>query len=290
MAKRDRDAEDVRRLQDATGDDARRAVALDIVQRSRNPEVLNAALAALAEAPDPAMRPTLHAAWTRITEGSGRRDSGGFVRAGIVRALHPIVQMADLPILREALRTYQVQGMYDLCGDLRVAALRALHDLDPDTAALYAARFLTDPRTAFSGEPAVTSVRVLAAQQKLEAVFALASWGTGDSQVVGEALRSLVELPADLVDLLVEAHKSTDDEQVLLGLLDLLLGHAERSRWHDAIVASLITARDIGIYGMIVTTIVASRDEHLIGALRAMQRDEHEPARRRALETALELA
>lgn len=267
----------------------RRGAALVLLQKSRDLEVVRTALHALADNADPDLRPALHEKYAWCETSPSKRDSSGFIRAGIVRALHPIVQPADDDLLRRALTTYQMQGMYELCAELRAVALRVMNDLDPDTAALFAARFLADPLTSFSGEPALTAIRVLASQQKLEAIFALASWDGGNGQVVGEALRNLVELRADLVELLVEHHLDADDEQVTLGLFDLLLGHRERSRWYGLILRYLVTTNDMDIYGIIVTSIVASRDQHLIEALHALAADEREPTKSQLLEHALEL-
>jgi hypothetical protein len=268
----------------------RREFATSLVERSRDLETLRAALAVLAEERDPDLRPLLHRKYAWCEESPSKRDSSGFIRAGIVRALHPIVQPADDPLLVRALTTYQMQGMYELCAELRVAALRAMNDLDPDIAALFAARFLTDPLTSFSGEPALTAIRLLAAQQRLEPVFALASWEEGNGQLVGEALRSLVDLRADLVDLLVARYLESDDPQVTVGLFDLLLGHRERPRWHDTILRYLITMNDLDVYVIIVTSIAASRDEHLIRTLGALAVDERHPGKRSLLEHALQLA
>ena len=75
---------------------------------------------------------------------------------------------------------------------------------------------------------------------------------------------NLVELDADLVDLLVERHLPAEDQQVTVGLFDLLLGHRDRERWHEGILRYLVTSSDLDVYGIVVTSIVASRDEHLI--------------------------
>lgn len=276
-------------LRDA-GPDERRAMAIDLVESSRDLEVLRAALAVLADAADPALRPLLHEKYAWCETSPVARDSSGFIRAGIVRALQPIVQPADAPVLMRALTTYQMQGMYELCAELRAAALLAMGDLDPGTAALFAARFLTDPLTSFSGEPALTAIRLLAAQGRPEPLFALASWEAGSGQLVGEALRNLVDLDAELVDLLVARHLESDDSQVAVGLFDLLLGHRERARWLDTIARYLVTTGEMDIYGIIVTSIVASRDEALIRALRALAADERDRTKRQLLDHALELA
>ncbi len=265
-------------------------MAIDLVERSRDLEVLRAALVVLADERDPALRPLLHRTYAQCEVSPAKRDSSGFIRAEVVRALHPIIHVDDEPLLLRALTTYQKQGMYELCAELRAAALRAMNDLDPDTAALFAARFLHDPLTSFSGEPAITAIRLLAAQQRLEPLFALASWEERNGQLLGEALRNLVDLRADLVDLLVERHHDSDDEQVTVGLFDLLLGHRERERWHDLILRYLVTTDNLDVYGIVVTSIVASRDEHLIPSLRALAADERDATKRTLLDHALELA
>jgi hypothetical protein len=280
----------IRALRSAGSPEARCALAIDLVARSRDLEVLRAALAVLAEEADPSLRPMLHEKYDWCEASPVKRDSSGFIRSGIVRALGPIVQPADAPLLRRALTTYQMQGMYELCAELRAAALVAMAELDPDQAGLFAARFLTDPLTSFSGEPALTAIQTLVAQGRLEPVFALASWEAENGQLVGEALRNLVDLDAELVDLLVERHLASDDPQVSLGVFDLLLGHRDRLRWHDTILRSIVTSDDLDIYGIVVTSIVASRDEHLIRALRALAADERDRTKRQLLDHALEHA
>lgn len=263
----------------AVADDpvALRATATEFARQSGNLDVLQAAIAALGGMQDAANRPILHEVYDRCDE---RNDAGGFIRAAVIRALHPIVQSADQPILMRALHTYQTQGLYEICGDLRTAALVALNDLEPDLAAYYAAAFLRDPGNAMSGQPGSTAIRVLAAQQKLELLYALAIWGEELPELLGETLRNLVDLPATLVDRLVGQYRDHEEEQVLLGLFDLLLAHPERQRWHDAVVAFLESTDLLDLYGMIVMQIVAGRDADLIAALR--NQEQTEPVRRKA--------
>ena len=265
-------------LRSVAGDPASlRATATEFARHSGNLEVMKAAITALGGMEDAGNREVLHEVYGRCTD---RTDAGGFIRAAVIRALQPIVSEADRPLLMTALATYQTQGLYEICGDLRTAALVAMNDLDPDLAAFFAAGFLQDPGNAVSGQPGSTAIRVLAAQQKLELPYALASWGQGPPDLLGEMLRNLVDLPAPLVDRLVDLYRDHEDEQVLLGLFDLLLGHAERARWRGEIVAFLETTGMIDLYGLIVMQIVASRDGDLIAALRRLERTE--PVRRKA--------
>jgi len=92
------------------------------------------------------------------------------------------------------------------------------------------------------------------------------------------------------VDLLVEQYAKSDDEQILLGLYDLLLGHRERARWRDVIEKFLHESRFLDLYGLVAMQIVATRDGDLIAMLREIERTERDPFRSRMLQQALEHA
>lgn len=266
---------------------ALRATAVEFVRRSPHLEVVRTALGVLGEMKDPANREVFH---ERYNAGGDKSDSGGFVRAATVRALQPIVSNDDRPLLMRALTTYQMQGMYEICADLRSAALIAMNDLDPDIAALFAARFLNDPGNSFAGQPGISAIRLLASHQRLEPLFALASWKMGSADLIGETLRNLVELPSEMVDLLVERYKDEEDEQILLGLYDLLLTHKERARWHRQILTFLRTSVLLDLYGLLVMQIVASRDGDLIAGLRTLEREEGNRRKAELLQLALQNA
>ncbi len=279
---------DLLRLDDLKFDpDAHYALALEYVDRSSNLEVLRRALSIVQAAANPDARPVLHRAFQR---GDARTDSGGFVRAAIIRALRPIVHPDDLPLLEQGLQTYQMVGLYDTAGELRGASLLALNDLDPDRAALYAARFLTDPQNGNSGEPAITALRILAAQQNLAPVFAFASWRQGSGDLNGEALRLLVDLPESLVWQLVGVYREREDEQELLGLYDLLVAHPARSHFRSEIEHFLHTTGLLDLYGLVAMQVVVSRDPDLIALLRELESTERDSLRRGLLQQALEHA
>jgi hypothetical protein len=276
---------DLQRLDDLVFEpEAQLALAVHYVERSTNLEVLRRALSIVQAAVDPAARPALHRAFAR---SDAKNDSGGFVRAAIVRALRPIVHPDDQSLLEQGLVTYQMVGMYDTAGELRGASLLALNDLNPDLAALYAARFLTDPRNGNSGEPALTSLRILAAQQNLAPVFAFAAWRQGSTDLNGEALRLLVDLPESLVHLLLETYREREDEQELLGLYDLLLAHPARTRFRGEIEQFLRTTGLLDLYGLVAMQVVVSRDPDLIQMLRDLEATEIDHLRRSLLQQAL---
>jgi hypothetical protein len=265
-------------------------LAVSYVTKSKNMELLRPALNVLQARLDPALRPLLHDKYHWCAAVPERNDSGGVVRAAIIRALQPIIHQDDLPILRQGLVSYQMVGMYEVTAELRVAALIALNDLDPDLAALFAARFLNDPRNSNSGEPALTAIRLLAAQQDVATLFGFAAWPNAGAQETAEALRSLVDLPASMVPFLIEQYHEREDEQILLGLFDLLLAHPARAQWHDTIEDFLRTTRLLDLYALIVTQIVASRDESLIRMLRELAAGERDRIRYELLQNALEHA
>lgn len=98
----------------------------------------------------------------------------------------------------------------------------------------------------------------------------------------------LVDLPASLLPLLVARHRDSEDEQVLLGLLDLLLAHPARADWHDEIIGFLRTTPSVDLFGLVAMQIVVTRDQSLIDALRTLHADLRDPARRDLVILALE--
>ncbi len=279
-----------RRLHAARADPAAQlALAIELIETSRDLEVVRPAIKTIEERADPALRPLLHRKYLWCAEQPGRRDASGFIRAAIVRALRPIAHPDDGPILDRALVTYQMQGMYELCAELRAAALLTLNEIDPELAAYHATRLLTDPLTGFSGEPALTAAKLLGAQGELPALFAFAVWQHGRPEVVAECLRQLTTMPASLLPLLAERYREVEDEQLLLGFYDLLLSHPARTEWADEIERFLQTTEMLDLYGLIVTQIVAARDEVLVGRLRNLAAAEGHPEKLALLRHALDL-
>src|SRR5680860_964633 len=189
-------------------------LAITYVRQSTNMEIVRPALKVLQAREDPALRPLLHETYDRCERSPIRDDSGGVVRAAIVRALQPIIHVDDLPLLQRALISYQMVGLYEVAAELRAVALVALNDLDPDLAALYAARFLHDPQNSNSGEPALTAIRLLAAQQQVATLFGFAVWPKAGSELIAETLRNLVDLPTSMVPFLIGRYHESDDAPV----------------------------------------------------------------------------
>ena len=117
----------------------------------------------------------------------------------------------------------------------------------------------------------------------------MVSWGTGRNDVLAEGLRNLTDLHADLLPLLVERYGDSDDEQVILGLFELLLGHASRDTWRDWIDGWFRTTTVMDLYGIVAIQVVASRSEVLITMLRKLRETEVDGLRRQMLDQALAL-
>ena len=280
--------QDLRLLSDDP--EAQLLLATQLMRTSRHLDVVRTAIGIIGTARDPAHRAALYAKYGWCETKPAHNDTSGYIREAIVKALQPIAQPGDLPLLQRALTTYQMDGAYEVCAGLRAAALIATNDVDPGMAALFAARFLTDPQNSFSGEPATTAIRVLAAQQNLAPIFGLVSWGKANGETIAEGLRNLVGIPASLIPLLLGQYRESEDEQVVLGLFDLLLGHPTRDEWVEEIMGFFRTTTLMDLYGIIAIQVVASRSGVLIEALRELRATEFDPLRQGMLDQALGLA
>lgn len=282
---------ELRRLADRPEEQA--ALALRLVEKERNAEVVLAALAVLAERDDPAVRPVLLARYAWYEASGARRDPGAPVRAATLTALRPVVRGEDIPLLERACMTYEF--LYgEAAAELRAAGLLTLHRVDDALAGYHAVRLLPDRHTnIMNGEPALTAARLLAQDRHFLPLYAYlmrdepAVHAVGD--VVGECLRSLTALPATLLPALVERYHESDDEIVLLGLFDLLLAHPSRVAYRPMILAFLRATTRYNLYRYLVAALVAGRDEAMLEELKVLAQGERDARRLEILTTALAL-
>jgi len=167
---------------------------IDLLRKARTAGDLRAALEALPN--DARLREALVESYDALAAGP-KRDPAASLRAELLRALRPLVTVADRERLEEALVTYEFGPLGENCSGLRAAALLALGDLDPDLAELYAVHLLADGHTEhMSGEPALTAVQFLVRRGALATVY-LHALRAGEAQEDrAEALRNLASLPA----------------------------------------------------------------------------------------------
>lgn len=270
------------------GDEWRRAVAR-IMHEGRDLDTVRRAIGMIGDTEDPAFRGDLKQKYDWCDSQPEKRDGGGYIRAAIVRALRPISDPTDVDLFQRAMSSYEIDGAMELDGDLRAAGLLAMNDIDPDLAANWAARLVLDPQMTFSGDPANTAIRLLASHGNLAPIFGLVSWGESRTDVLAEGLRNLVELQVELLPILVDRYLDNDDEQIILGLFDLLLAHRSRDSWTSEIEHWFRTTTVMDLYGIVAIQVVASRSEPLITMLRNLREFEIDAMRVSMLDQALEL-
>lgn len=248
--------------------------ALRMLKSARTPEAVEAAVGLLSS-DEPELRAAVLAHYERLAAEPTRRDPGAHVRAALLRALRPVALPEDVGMLERAtaMHEYLPPGPREVAGRLRGAALVTLADLDERVAGFHAARLIADPLTSsMSGEPALTAVRVLAAQDQLAVLYGwLASAGPKTPEPAAEALRAMTGAPASIVLDLVDRIGASRDEVLLLGLFDLLLKTAEAERFEGIVLEFLRDTELMDLFGAIAATIIAGRRERLIQGLREIR-------------------
>lgn len=255
---------------------------LQTVAKERNVEIVLATLGEVGRRADAAARPVLVERYARLDATRGKHDQGATLRTAIVRALREIARIEEIPLLERAATTYEYlpPGRHEVAGALRGAALVTLTEVDPRLAAHHAARLLLlGDASPMSGEPAATAVRVLAAQGQTVLLYGYASSGAPEGEVLAESLRGLTELPSSLLGPLVERHRESRNEAVLLGLFDLLLAHPARAAYVEFLLDYLRDTPLLHLARYLARAIVAARDPALIAGLTAIAREEGDTPR-----------
>ncbi len=290
----ERQTAQVHALQDLAAQPAeQRRLALTLLTPTAGIRVVQAALKALIGVADEAARPVLLRQYAHYAADGVKRDPGTGLRVALLHLLRPLAGYPDIPLLDMATATYEFlpPTHSEAAHELRAAALVILHDLEPERAAFQAVRLLADVHTSrMSGEPAVTAVRILAAAGHLLPLYYYATHTTpAVSEVLSDSLRALTALPDSLLPAIIERCADTEDEIVLAGLFDLLLGHATRAAHYPRVLAFLRTTHKYDVYRYLVTSIVADHKANLLPALLDLAAAERDPRRIEILVPALEL-
>lgn len=267
--------------------------ALEILKAEPYASASREALQEFAAEPNEDERTTLTRIYDYYAADPYKRDAGGYVRTALLQALRHLARSDDIPLLERALLAYEFPppGRVEGTASLRAAALVTLEELDPSLAGYHAARLLADEHNStMSGEPGVTAVRVLAAQGQTLPLYACVMAPEGvRSEVVGECLRNLTALPRSLLPGLVERYVDSQNEIILVGLFDLILGHEAGREQAEFLVSFLRETRLSDAYRYLVTMIVAGRHTHLIPEVLALARRERDRIKAKALREALSL-
>ena len=269
---------------------AQTALAQSILATDKDVQAMRAALEVLKQHPTPAARPALRERFEHYAADGVRRDAGTYLRAAILQALRPIALPDDLPLLEQAAATFEFlpPGRSEEGVLLRSAALVTMDAVDPHLAAYHCIRLLADRYTSpLSGEPALTAVRVLAAQGNDLPLYAYALHQPApQSDVLSECLKNLVHLPAALIEGLVEKYGGSTDEVVLVGLVDMLLDAGGR---HPFIHDFLTRTDKYAVYHYLLTRLMARPTRLALDEISRQAQTERDPRKLGLLEEALRL-
>ena len=267
-------------------------LALSLLHPKQKQDILMAVLPVLAANPSVEARQPLLDLYAYCAANGAKRDPGAYLRSATLNALSQVVTGHDLPLLTEALETYEFlpPSFKEDAGLLRAAALSALNELDPELATLHAARLVVDEYTAeMSSEPAITAVRVLAARGAMAPLFLYVMQPQDNvlAEVCAECLRNLTSLPVELLPLLIKHYSARPNPVILLGLFDLLLNHDAGPQGLPFLRANLKAPFDEDLYRYLLYAIMLTRLESLRELLRDVGLKEVEPARQRILREVL---
>jgi hypothetical protein len=296
MPPRSKPAPRLDELKTLTGE-AQTRLAIELVAREKDTRSVRAALEVLQARPTPAARPALLARYEQLAADGVKRDAGSYLRAAILQALRPVAKGEDLPLLERAACTYEFlpPTRSEEAGLLRSTALVVMNELDSGLAAYHAVRLLGDPHTSrLSGEPALTAARVLAAMEQtgplyyyvLYQGYAKDTPAEPRSDVLAECLKSLAgRLPVGLETELVEQYGESEDEVVLVGLLDLALAYEATTY----VRTFLRTTKRYAVYQYLVTQVVVGHVAQWLAVLAEAAEQETDARKLALLEAALVL-
>src|SRR5690606_19954977 len=98
----------LQQLRSLAGDPAAQsAAAVQLLSLRHGQEVVRSAVAVLIDHPNPDALDGLRQLYAHFAADGVRRDPGSYLRARLVRALRPICTQDDLPLLEQALVTYE---------------------------------------------------------------------------------------------------------------------------------------------------------------------------------------
>lgn len=269
----------LRQLIDDGDSESARALALDMLHKSRKREVIETALHALENIDlDDSARPVLREKIMAYMDNPGN-DKTLFVREKIARFLTNIGNPNDIDIYRRGVNTYEVQPFLgEVAHNFRAVSLVGLGIADQDEGSLYATKLLSeiDSTSVFNGEPAVTAINLLYRQNKILPIYQYLLLGgldaleVGQNEVVGKALESLGEkFPVELYRPLTELFLPRDRAVVSMGIISHIIEHKVESLY--PVVEQIIAQTrhdDLHHYGVVM--LAASRDSDLIARLYAL--------------------
>jgi hypothetical protein len=275
------------------------ALAIEIVRDEKDVRALRAALELLRERPAWEAKSALLGRFAALAADGIKRDAGTYLRAAILQALRPLAQPGDLALLEQAAATYEYlpPGRSEEAGLLRSTALVVLSEVDGTLAAYHAVRLLNDPETSpLSGEPALTAVRLLAAQGNHLPLYAyVLSQARFQrpppplSEVISECLKGLTGMPRSLLPRVIAQYRDSSDEALLAGLVDLALDLGDQPAAAEFVRRFLADTRQYAVYRYLVARLVTDHDVRFLPDLARLAEREADPRRLAILDETLAL-
>ena len=275
--------------------DAAFEFACQVVSRERAHRALEPALEILTHRPRFEARPALRERFVDLTETGMRYDQDCALRVLIAGALRAIGATEDLDLAKIGLRTVQLQppGRVDVAQGLRSASLLWLSEIEPSRVDYYAVEMLQDPHAStFSGEPALTAIRVLAARGQILPIWALARRTALAPDCLAQAFASLRKIPADLQSeaLLEHLARAMDEGENGEGLA-LVAAEAivlnGLSPGYPTVLKLLRETTNPNLLLYLLTAIVRSGEVALRDELARLQASEGDPSKRRVYDQML---
>jgi hypothetical protein len=233
--------------------------ALRALGRAKTVEAVGTALELLPDG-DPRARQALLERYQSLAADARRRDSDCLLRSALLRGLRGRALASEVPLLEEALRTYEFRPGEEVAGRLRGAALLVLADLDEALAVFHAVRLLGDPHTSeISGEPAVTAAHLLASHGHSLVLYQALLALTIQPEVAAACFEGLAGAPGSVLAALAEEHWKEYAGSALLTLVDLLLAHPDAGRLAGVLAGIVEEAADLDVVRYAATAMVASR-------------------------------
>ena len=277
--------------------DAGYQLAKDIVTRERAHRAIEPALEAIAARPGLDARPCLRDRFADLTETGMRYDQDCALRIKIVQILRAIGSAEDVDLAEQGVRLIQLNppARVDVAQALRGQSLLLLAEIAPDRAQYFAVELLHDPHeSAFSGEPAVTAIQVLAARGSILPIWALARRPGSHADVLAQAFASLRAAPPDLqLDALLghladAGARGENGEGVALVTAEAIVLN-RLTGGYSAVVDLVRDTPNLNLCRYLAITAARSGDGGLLGLLRGVAASVNDPDKLDILRETLDL-
>jgi hypothetical protein len=254
-------------------------VATEIVSAERVHRALEPALKLLEQDPPAEARQPLRSRFFDLAEDGLHRDVDCELRTSIVRILRALDSRSDEDVAEAGVRTVQPTppSGKDVAQPLRAESLLLLAQHDETRADYFAAEMLSDPHTSeFSGEPAVTAIRLLDRRRQWLPIWALARRPGLQVDLLAQAFAALREAPSDLQVEAMSEHLRTaiaggeEGEPVALVAAEAIVLNA-LAGGYELVVALLRDTGNVNLFRYLASVVLRSGSADLQARVAALR-------------------